>query len=374
MRCKRVLSLQSHRKRQLIRVRETLDLAVLRRTKQVLGLAESVYHRTADRTSHPTGLFQPYHRTQGFRHRVGAVIADRPTDLREGKVAPFWVGTPIAYNTVDHPHPPGHYAPMRALDISAAIVLYRNPQQMVERAIESLFATKLRVHLDLVDNSPTTALSGLASQRPQISYFHTGANLGFGRAHNLALHSLARDAEYHLVLNPDVEFHPGALDRLYRYLQEHPDVGLVCPKIQNPNGTLQYLNKRPPTFFDLFIRRFLPHRLVQLLPALRRRTERYTMQDIGYDHPVNVPYMSGCCMLFRRSVFCDLGGFDERFFLHLEDADISLRTNQISNAMYCPEATITHLWQRGSHNDLRQTLITLHSAFRFFRKWGWRFA
>lgn len=77
-------------------------------------------------------------------------------------------------------------------------------------------------------------------------------------------------------------------------------------------------------------------------------------------------------MLFRKSVLSRVGYFDEKFFMYLEDADITTRVNKISKAIYFPDAAVTHVWARGSHNSLKLTLITISSAIYFFKKWGWR--
>jgi GT2 family glycosyltransferase len=100
--------------------------------------------------------------------------------------------------------------------------------------------------------------------------------------------------------------------------------------------------------------------------------DHYTMRDVGYETSYDVPYMSGCFMLFRREILERIGGFDERFFLYLEDADITLRAAELSRAIYLPNVVITHSWNRGGHKTWRLTWVTIVSAYRFFSKWGWK--
>jgi GT2 family glycosyltransferase len=145
----------------------------------------------------------------------------------------------------------------------------------------------------------------------------------------------------------------------------------LCPKILNEDGSIQYLNKRLPTVFDLFARRFLPI-WMQDIPAIKRRMEYFIMKDCGYESIQNVPFVSGCFMLFRKKVLDQIGFFDENYFLYLEDTDISVRANEITKAVYYPDAVITHTWSRESHRSMRFTFITIKSAIYFFKKWGWR--
>lgn len=263
---------------------------------------------------------------------------------------------------------------MEKAELSAAIVLFHNPIEVLERTINSFFLSPSGTRLYLFDNSSNEDLRIVSDNDPRITYYSTASNLGFGRAHNLVLSRFKGETKYHLVLNPDVDIHPGTLDKLIGFMETHPDVGLVSPRILNPNGSIQHLNKLDPTFFDLFVRRFLPTSLYRFFPAIENRHNRYIMLDKGYEKIVDVSYLSGCFMLFRREVFEQIGGFDERFFLHLEDADITRRARQIARTVFNPDAEITHLWQRGSHHSVKQTFITLYSAYLYFSKWGWRFA
>ena len=101
------------------------------------------------------------------------------------------------------------------------------------------------------------------------------------------------------------------------------------------------------------------------------RNARYEMRDQDYDDVVRpVPYPTGCFMLFRRSVLDRIGGFDEGFFLHYEDADIGRRLSQVSAAAYVPSVSVLHKWSRDSHKSWRMRWVTIRSGLRYWRKWG----
>ncbi len=151
-------------------------------------------------------------------------------------------------------------------------------------------------------------------------------------------------------------------------MDENPEVGLMAPKIGYPNGDIQHLNKRDPSFFNLFARRFLP-RFMQKSSPIKKKMDHYIILDKGYETNYEVPYMSGCFMLFRREIFEQLNGFDEKFFMYLEDTDITRRAREISKCIYNSKASIIHHWERGSYKSWKLTWISIKSSFYYFRKW-----
>ena len=200
-------------------------------------------------------------------------------------------------------------------------------------------------------------------------YARTGENAGFGRGHNLALRQLAGvDAPYHLILNPDIAFDADALGRLASVMDFHPDVGLVMPRVLYPDGSIQYLCKLLPAPIDLVLRRFLPRPLKRVA---QKRIASYELRDLDYDAPAYVPSLSGCFMFARRSVLDAVGGFDERFFLYMEDVDLCRRMLAISRLLYWPGVTVEHVHQMGSYRNRKLLLWHIHSAIKYFNKWGW---
>jgi GT2 family glycosyltransferase len=98
------------------------------------------------------------------------------------------------------------------------------------------------------------------------------------------------------------------------------------------------------------------------------------MEDIGYDHAYDVPFVSGAFMCCRTSVLKRIGGFDEGYFLYFEDADLSRRIQQAGwRTVYCPDALVTHQWQRATHRSYVHMRLFVVSAIKYFNKWGWCF-
>ncbi len=199
------------------------------------------------------------------------------------------------------------------------------------------------------------------------------ANLGYGRAVNRAVSELRRRAclpEWIAALNTDLSWASGSFEALLLWLELQDQVTLAVPRIVDPSGQPQQLCKHDPTLLALLSRRFLPY---ALKPAwLRRYDNRYVMADRDLATMFEVPYLSGCCMLIRTSSFLAVGGFDERYFLYLEDADLTRRLRALGRTVHLPVASIVHAWGRGNHRSWQLTLVNLHSAWIYFRTWGFR--
>lgn len=253
--------------------------------------------------------------------------------------------------------------------IYGSIVLYNNKKEQVIRAINSFLNTDLEVKLFLIDNSPRDLLRELKNLDSRIEYIYNNANLGYGKAHNIALRkSIEDNVPYHLVLNPDVYFERGILEKLYEFMEENKDVGLVMPKVLYPSGEIQYLCKLIPTPMDLILRRFIP-----IKSWKEKRNYIYELRFTGYNNIMNVPYLSGCFMFLRVSVLKEIGLFDERYFMYLEDTDLSRRIHRKCKTIYYPYVHIIHEYDKGSYKNVKLLIYHIKSAIKYFNKWGWLF-
>ena len=258
------------------------------------------------------------------------------------------------------------------MSINVSIVLFRNDKDLVKKAIYSCINSILINKLYLIDNSPTDALSCLANLDSRIIYIFNNANLGYGKAHNIALRkSIEENIPYHLVLNPDVYFESGVLEELYNFMEANKDVGLVMPKVLYPDGNIQYLCKLLPTPLDLFGRRFL--NFGPFKKIVEKRNEIYELRFTGYDKIMEVPYLSGCFMFIRTAVLKKVGLFDERFFMYLEDTDLSRRIHRVAKTIYYPYVHIYHEYGKGSYKSLKLLYYHIKSAIKYFNKYGWFF-
>ena len=197
-------------------------------------------------------------------------------------------------------------------------------------------------------------------------YIHS-VNLGYGAGHNIAIReSIDIGATYHIVVNPDIYFEEGVIEKLIIYMNKYSEVGLVMPRVLYPNGELQYLCKLLPTPFDLLFRRFLPWRRY-----VEKKNEKYELRFTNYSREMEVPSLSGCFMFVRIAVLKKVGGFDERYFMYAEDLDLCRRIGKVSRTMYYPNVVVYHEYAKGSYKNRRLLRYHLSSVVKYFNKWGW---
>lgn len=269
------------------------------------------------------------------------------------------------------------------LTLSISVVLYSSDMALLSEAIDLLSKACLHAarkstlvcRLDLVNNNPddknakdiATIADRFTTEYFLVQYLEAGVNGGYGAGNNISIRRHT-NVDYHLVLNPDVLIEEDALTNALAFLEANRDVGLLTPQVKGLDGMVHHLCKRNPTLLDMFIRG-VP------LPFLNRfskgRNFRYAMHDHDYQSVIKpVPYPTGCFMLFRRSVLTRIGGFDEGYFLHYEDADIGRSVNQVSQAAYVPSVVILHKWSRDTHKSWHMRWVTIKSGLRYWRKWG----
>ena len=263
--------------------------------------------------------------------------------------------------------------------LNISIVLYHPRwEQEVLPLVQELLRVKSLRKIYLVDNSEEEAngewLEANANgQKPKaknqkIRYMHMSSNLGYGRAHNVALReSVFYRTEFHLVMNSDIQVRAEDIDAMYAFMQTHPEVGQLMPKVLNPDGTQQFLAKRLPSPIDVFGRRFLPGWL------MARRNRRYELRDLDLTRPINAPYLSGCFMFLRMEAVLQARLFDERYFMYPEDIDLTRTIHRDWLTLYYPEWTITHVHAQESYKEKHMLRIHIQNMCRYFNKFGWLF-
>jgi GT2 family glycosyltransferase len=257
--------------------------------------------------------------------------------------------------------------PKLVSDITASVVLYKTPAAQILRLYECLAKSSSRPYVYLIDNSPAPTTLPFETNR-WVTYFHSKVNLGYGAGHNIALRKVLGSSRFHFVLNPDTFFGVDELAKMLEFMARHPDVGQLMPKVIYPDGSLQYLCKLLPTPADLFLRRFMVGPLRRLV---QKQIQRFELRFTGYDRAMDVPYLSGCFMLFRTSALRQIGLFDERFFMYPEDIDITRRVNARFRTLFFPGATIVHDHGRESYKNARALWVHMSNLVKYFNKWGW---
>ena len=254
--------------------------------------------------------------------------------------------------------------------LNISIVLYHpNWEQEVLPLVEELLKVKNLRKIYLLDNSEDREIHPKTEIKDtKLRYMHMSANLGYGKAHNVALRESAYyKTEFHLVMNSDIRVKAEDIDAMHDWMLQNPTVGQLMPKVLNPDGTQQYLAKRLPTPLDVFGRRFLP------AAWMKKRNERYELRDVDLTHPVNAPYLSGCFMFLRTKAAVEAGLFDERYFMYPEDIDLTRSIHRNYLTLYYPAWTIVHAHARDSYKNKHMLRIHIQNMCRYFNKFGWFF-
>lgn len=255
--------------------------------------------------------------------------------------------------------------------LSISIVLYNNKADTLDgiiKNISNVTRNLSKVDLFLVNNSPSNVqMKQYLEKYSSLRWVHVispKVNNGFGSGNNLVLPYLRSD--YHLIMNPDIFIKDeNQVDMMVSYLKKHPHVGLLAPLIKFPNGEVQHLLKRKSTLLDMAIR------FVEL-PGTKKRRDWFVNLPDGYEHTHEAENVPGSFLFFRTDVFKKIQGFDEKYFLYMEDCDITMKVNQISSTVFFPEATVYHEWQRANRKTAKGILQMMSSMVIYFNKWGWK--
>lgn len=257
--------------------------------------------------------------------------------------------------------------------LTISIVTFNPDFDELKKTLDSL---KIAAHqfapcsfsITIVDNSSSKAVASfllLSYPDLPVKLIQGHGNVGFGRAHNLALQQMG---EFHLILNPDIQIDPDALINAIAFMRDHENCGLVSPHAVWPNGQRQYLCKRYPAIFDLIIRGFAPKIICSLFSG---RLARYELQaetdDVVFWNP---PIVSGCFMFFRSSDLKETGGFSDKFFLYFEDFDLSLRAVKKMDTAYVPTVRVVHAGGHASKKGFWHIKVFIRSAVTFYLTHG----
>lgn len=197
-----------------------------------------------------------------------------------------------------------------------------------------------------------------------------GRNLGYGGAINAAVRSVPLSYEFVLVSNPDVLVHPGAISTLEEVMRANPQAAAVGPRVLNSDGTTYPSARRIPS-----LRTGVGHAIFSRIWPSNPWTRSYRSENATGTEIRPVGWLSGACLLIRRSAFDDIGGFDQAFFMYFEDVDLGYRLGQAGwQNLYVPDAIVTHTGAHSTSTDSLRMIAAHHdSAYLFlsrkYRSW-----
>lgn len=249
--------------------------------------------------------------------------------------------------------------------VSACMVIYHSGDA-AKTALQCIEDSQIPVQVFISDNSPDDPLADqLKWKYPGITVLISNKNSGYGQGNNAVLPYL--NSTYHLILNPDVVFAPALLTRMVEYMEAHPNIAVLTPRVLNPDGTEQFLPKK-----QISVHYLLSGLFEKIGNPFRKWREEFTMSDMDIRTPIPVEFATGCFMLIRTDVFRRLNGFDPRFFMYQEDSDLSRRIlhEQLGSIVYHPHMVITHEWSRENTRTSTGRTRQIRSVIKYFRKWG----
>jgi len=186
-------------------------------------------------------------------------------------------------------------------------------------------------------------------------------NNGMGSAHNFIVNNKNLN-RYHLLINPDVIINRITIIEGIKKLNKDNNIVSVGPMIHDHNNVYWPSVKLIPDPLTQIIRRINPR---------SKRNKIYELNGIKFKNDISVPMIAGCYILCRSTILKKIGGFDERFFLYMEDIDIIRRLSVYGKICYMPNTKIIHFNNLESRRSIRMFVIHFISYIKYYNKWGW---
>lgn len=262
-----------------------------------------------------------------------------------------------------------------SFDVSIIIVNW-NAGKYLQETIESLVEKTKNISYELIivdnnsnrDEESFLYIQNVLSKWNNFTFIKADENLGFSKANNIGM-SISKGRNL-LILNPDVVFSNNIIEILSNYLDNNEEVGMVGPKVLNPDGSFQQpcLRGKPYPKDTLF-------HIVGLAKVFPKNEyfNGYAMWNVDRDKINECWALSGCCMMLKKSLYEEIGGMDEQFFMYQEETDWGIRTKNVGKkVIYNPNAVVTHY--QGVTTKRIQTksvLIFTQSMLKFFKKHFW---
>ena len=258
-------------------------------------------------------------------------------------------------------------------DFTACIVTYNTEQEELNRILNCFKKIKLKFKLWISDNSEKDILRNFIENfsDDRIKYIFNNSNKGFGAGHNIVLQKLIEEnekSEFHLMINADVFFEENTIEKIIAYMRKNSDIGQIGPRIYESNGEINRSCRLLPTPLNLIFRRFFPVKSI-----VEKMDYSYEMKWYDYKSTIEVPILSGCFIFIRTDILKDIGVFDERDFMYMEDYDLCRRIGKKYKVVFYPKVNIVHKHGKASYKSRKMMIVHIKSAIKYFNKWGWIF-
>jgi len=259
----------------------------------------------------------------------------------------------------------------KTLKLSIIILNYKT-KKLTNKCINFLYKYPINCNFEIIvvdNNSQDNTIQYLEKKwKNHIKTIASNINKGFGGGINLGIKKAK--GQYILTLNPDIEVWKNSINYLLDFIKNNPNCAICGPQLIYPDGTIQDSYRRFPTLTDLFIKRTF------LRKIFKKRMSKYLMHQTSQTKTQPVDWMIGGFLMIRQNFLQEISGFDERFFLFLEDTDICRQAwNKNQKVMYVPQAKAYHHHKRLSGNNFLDAIfkktfyIHISSALKYWWKW-----
>jgi hypothetical protein len=257
------------------------------------------------------------------------------------------------------------------MDLSIIVVNF-NTKSLIKECLSSIFKNtqNLKYEVIVVDNHSSDGSPEMVKKDfPQVKLIQNKENLGFAKANNQGLK--VAEGKYISFLNSDTVVLSNAFETLVRILEKNSQIGLLGPLLLNKKGKIQIsARKRFPSLFSVFVEYFFP------LEQFLIRTENLHPSDFGkkaHLRNLKVAHLMGACLLTKKEILEKIRGFDERFFLFLEETDLAKKIKQAGyQIIYTPRAKIVHLGRSSIKKWPAASSYYINSLFKYFSKYHQR--
>ena len=258
---------------------------------------------------------------------------------------------------------------LNPVDLSIIIVNYHH-SHMLDNCLESVYRTieKIQFEVILVDNSSKDdGLESILKRYTKIQFINNSKNVGFARANNQGAKIASGD--FLLFINPDTIMIEDAVEAMLGYIRSDSSIGILGPKVLNPDQTTQFSCRKFPTVWSGLFNRY--SLMTRLFPN-NRYSKDYLMLDYDHNSICSVDWVSGCCMMMSESTLKKTGGFDENYFLFIEDVDLCrVIKEQGLRVVYFPNAKIFHKISSSNARATPQMIIKRHQGMIYYnQKYG----
>jgi N-acetylglucosaminyl-diphospho-decaprenol L-rhamnosyltransferase len=238
---------------------------------------------------------------------------------------------------------------------------------MLGDCLESINRTiqKIQFEVILIDNSyKDDGLASILKSYPNTQFINNSKNIGFARANNQGAKIASGD--FLVFINPDTIMTEGAIESMLDYIRSDSSIGIIGPKVLNPDQTIQYSCRKFPTIWSGLFNRY--SLMTQLFPN-NRYSRDYLMLDYDHNSIRSVDWVSGCCMMISISTFKKINGFDENYFLFIEDVDLCRAIKEIGlRVVYFSNSKIFHKISSSNSQSTFQLIIKRHQGMVYYNQ------